>query len=164
LTVIAVAAEAGLTLMLFVTFTWQTIVLPPTLSEPLHWLTEFTTLTELTVFPVQGFSAHVRVYVTVEVFPVGVMLLIMLTLQVTLNGAPPGPAFRSLHWLNETVAAAACSGLATSAVVARTPMAKRIPMPAIIFLSLRPLCGPLARLAFIRTVPSLLRAVAVPHP
>jgi hypothetical protein len=77
--------------------TLQTIVLPPTLSELLHWLTELTTSDALMTSPVQAFSVQILVNVTLELLPVGVMLLMMFTLHVTLSGAPAGPGPRLLH-------------------------------------------------------------------
>src|SRR5688572_22232061 len=52
------------------------------------------------------------------------MLLMMLTSQVTLRGAPLGPAPRSLHWLNETVAADTVTELDANRTAASTPIAR----------------------------------------
>src|SRR5688572_11952346 len=81
---------------------------------------------------------QVLVNVTVELFPLGLMLLMILTSHVTLSGAPPGPAFRLLHWLNETVAAAAGSGFEASSIKASTPNARSSAMPGASLVARRP--------------------------
>lgn len=139
LTVIAVGAMDALTTMLLVMLTLQIVVLPPTLLEPLHWWTAFTTSDEFTVSPVHGFRVQFLVKVTVELLPFAVILLTMLTLQVTVRGAPPGPALRLLHWLNETVVADTDSGFEMSSIKANTLVTRRSVIPSLTLLRPRPL-------------------------
>jgi len=105
--VIAVAAAGESALMLLTMSTEQIVVLPPTLSDPLHWCTALMTSDGFTMSPVHAFKVQFRWKTTCEVPPLASIVLTIETEQVTVRGAPPGPAARLLHCENDTVAAEA---------------------------------------------------------
>jgi hypothetical protein len=119
----AVGAPGAFTLMLLTISTEQIVVLPFTLSEPLHWWTALMTLEGLAVSPVHAFKVQVLTSTTVEVPPLALMVLTMEIEHVTESGAPPGPAPRLLHWENETVDADA---VPASSIAVLNPAAKTV--------------------------------------
>jgi len=123
--VIAVAAAGESALMLLTMSTEQIVVLPPTLSDPLHWCTALITSEGFTKSPVHAFSVQFRWKTTCEVPPFASIVLTIETEQVTVSGAPPGPAPRLLHCENDTVAAEAGLVFDWSAIALR-PTARAI--------------------------------------
>jgi hypothetical protein len=108
----AVAAAGEGPLMLLTMLTEHVVVLPPTLSDALHWCTALMTSVELTVSPVHPSRVQVRRYTTAEPPPLASMLLTIETEQLTERGAPSGPAACPLHCENDTVDADAGDSVA----------------------------------------------------
>ncbi len=84
----------------------HTVVLPPSMLDPLHWCTALITSDEFTVCVVQGPSVQTWVTTVAEdVEPLALMLLVIVIEQVSVSAAPRASAAWPLHWENPTVLA-----------------------------------------------------------
>jgi len=97
-TVNALAGEAPSSAMLFTMLTLQTVLLPPSMFEKLHWCTALTTSEEFKVCDVQGPRVQlVTMVVDEEVPPAALMLFVIEIEHVSVSAAPLGSAACPLH-------------------------------------------------------------------